>query len=178
MLWQRRTCYLLAPFVKTSNRLEDFCHANGKKIIATRNNRRGQMKAFVFTKCAKVTLKKCKNAKIVNLYITRTQNGIAPCFIQFSQNLTCDCLLFLCFSPNLHELNLKLFCSDVQNMFRFSSCKFGGKHRNQQTITCQVLAELNEIWSCLIFIKLYESMFRFLLNYECLFFTYFYLCHF
>ena len=69
------------------------------------------MKAFVFTKCAKVTLKKCKNAKIVNLYITRTQNGIAPCFIQFSQNLTCDCLLIFVFSPE----NLKLFCSDVQN---------------------------------------------------------------
>ena len=63
---------------------------------------------------------------------------------------------FLCFPPNLPELNLKLFCSDVQNNFRFSSGKFGGKHRNQQTITCQVLAELNKIWSCLIFIKLYR----------------------
>ena len=41
------------------------------------------------------------------------------------------------------------------NNFRFSSGKFGGKHRNQQTITCQVLTELNKIWSCLIFIKLY-----------------------
>ena len=66
----------------------------------------------------------------------------APYFIQFSQNL------------NLPELNLKLFCSDVQTNFRFSSGKFEGKHRNQQTITCQVLAELNKIWSCLIFIKL------------------------
>ena len=51
---------------------------------------------------------------------------------------------------------LKLFWSDVQNNFRFSSGKFGGKHRNQQTITCQVLAEINKIWSCLIFIKLYS----------------------
>ena len=42
--------------------------------------------------------------------------------------------------------------------FRFSSGKFGGKHRNQQTIICQVLAELNKIWSCLIFIKLYFSI--------------------
>ena len=33
---------------------------------------------------------------------------------------------FLCFAPNLPELNLKLFCSDVQNNFRFSSGKFGG----------------------------------------------------
>ena len=48
--------------------------------------------------------------------------------------------------------------SDVQNNFRFSSGKFGGKHRNQQTIICQVLAELNKIWSCLIFIKLYFSI--------------------
>jgi hypothetical protein len=26
-----------------------------------------------------------------------------------------------------------------------NSGEFGGKHRNQQTITCQVLAELNKI---------------------------------
>ena len=39
----------------------------------------------------------------------------------------------------------------------FSSGKFGVKHRNQQTITCQVSAELNKIWSCLIFIKLYSN---------------------
>ena len=62
---------------------------------------------------------------------------------------------FLCFAPNLPELNLKLFSSDVQNNFKLSSGKFGAKHRNQQTITCQVLAELNKIWSYLIFIKLY-----------------------
>ena len=45
---------------------------------------------------------------------------------------------FLCFSPNLPELNPKLFCSDVQNNFRFSSGKFRAKHRNRnhQTITC------------------------------------------
>jgi hypothetical protein len=60
---------------------------------------------------------------------------------------------FLCFPP---ELNLKLFWTSEQNNFRFSSGKFGGKHKNQQTISCQVLAELNKkIWSCLIFIKLY-----------------------
>ena len=35
---------------------------------------------------------------------------------------------FLCFPLNLPELNLKLFCSDVQKNFRFSSGKFGGKH--------------------------------------------------
>ena len=62
---------------------------------------------------------------------------------------------FLCFPPNLPELNLKLFCSDVQNNFRFSAGKFREKHRNQQTITftCQFLAEMNKIWSCFIFIK-------------------------
>jgi hypothetical protein len=42
---------------------------------------------------------------------------------------------FLCFSPNLPELNIKLFCSDVQNNKRFRAGKFGGKDRNQQTIT-------------------------------------------
>ena len=45
----------------------------------------------------------------------------ASYFIQFSQNLTCDCV----FPPNLPELNLKLVCSDVQNNFRFCSGKFG-----------------------------------------------------
>ena len=62
---------------------------------------------------------------------------------------------FLCFALNLPELSLKLFWTSVENNFRLSSGKFGAKHRNQQTITCQVLAELNIIWSCLIFIKLY-----------------------
>ena len=33
----------------------------------------------------------------------------APYFIQFSQNLTCDCLLISVFSPNLPELIIKLF---------------------------------------------------------------------
>ena len=61
---------------------------------------------------------------------------------------------FLCFAPNLPELSLKLFSTDVQNNFRLSSGKFRAKHRNQQTITCQVLAELKRIWSCLIFIRL------------------------
>ena len=70
----------------------------------------------------------------------------------------------LCFAPNLPELNPKLFCSDVQNNFRLSSGKFGAKHRNQQTITCQVLAELNKLWSCLIFIKLYRWQFQYHLD--------------
>ena len=66
---------------------------------------------------------------------------------------------FLCFALNLPELSLKLFWTSVENNFRLSSGKFGAKHRNQQTITCQVLAELNIIWSCLIFIKLYNRIF-------------------
>ena len=59
---------------------------------------------------------------------------------------------FLCFALNLPELNLNLFWTSEQNNFGFSSGKFGAKHKNQQTITRQVLAELNEIWICLIFI--------------------------
>ena len=66
--------------------------------------------------------------------------------------IVCWCL---CFSPNLPELIIKLFWTSEQNNFGFSSGKFRGKHKNQHTITCQVLAELNKIWSCLIFIKLY-----------------------
>ena len=63
---------------------------------------------------------------------------------------------FLCYAPNLPVLNQKLFWTSEQNNFRLSSGKFGAKRRNQQTINCQVLAELNKIWSCLIFIKLYQ----------------------
>ena len=44
-----------------------------------KNIRRGQMKAFVFAECAKVTLKKCKNAKIVNYKSHGTQNGTDQC---------------------------------------------------------------------------------------------------
>ena len=64
---------------------------------------------------------------------------------------------FLWFSPNLPELRKKLFWTSEQNNFLCSSGRFGGKYRNQQTITCQVLAELNKIWSCLIFTKLYKQ---------------------
>ena len=39
---------------------------------------------------------------------------------------------FLCFPPNLHELNLNMFWTSEQNNFRFSSCKFGEKHRNNK----------------------------------------------
>ena len=60
----------------------------------------------------------------------------------------------LCFPLNLPEMNLKLFWASEQNNFRFSLGKVGRKYRNQQTITCQILAELNKLWSCLIFIKL------------------------
>ena len=96
---------------------------------------------------------KIELAKVLQLNKYET----ASYFIQFSQKLTYDCLLISGFPSNLSELNLKLFWTSEQNNFRFSSGKFGGKHRNQQTITCQVLAELNKIWSCLIFIKLYSK---------------------
>ena len=56
------------------------------------------------------------------------------------------------FGLNLSDRNLKLFWTSIQNNFRFRSRKFSQKrlNRNQQTITCQLLAKLNEIWSCLI----------------------------
>ena len=59
----------------------------------------------------------------------------APYFIQFNSN-----------------------CFEYQNRTIFGSAQVnsGEKHRNQQTITCQVLAEINRIWSCFIFIKLYH----------------------
>ena len=46
------------------------------------------------------------------------------------------------FSLKLPDLNLKLFCFDVQNNFRSNQVNSGKnkvKHRNQETITCQVL---------------------------------------
>lgn len=72
-LAKKRTCYLLAPFVKTSNQPTEFCHANGKKIIATRTSDVVKWKLLFFAKCAKVTLKKCKNAKIVIINHTDTK---------------------------------------------------------------------------------------------------------
>ena len=53
-----------------------------------------------------------------------------------------DFYVFYHFSLNLPELNLKLFYSADQNNFRFISGKFRGKHRNQQTISCQIFAQL------------------------------------
>ena len=49
-------------------------------------------------------------------FVQLNEYETAPYFIQFSQNLTCDCLSIFVFfpefpriSPNLPELNLKLF---------------------------------------------------------------------
>ena len=69
---------------------------------------------------------------------------------------------FLCFPLILPELNLKLFWTSEQNNFKFSSGKFGGKHRNHQTITCQVL---NRIWNCLIFITYVDRNVQ--VNFKC-----------
>ena len=79
---------------------------------------------------------------------------IAPNYIQLAKIWHVIVCWFLCFPLNLPKLNLQLFCSDVQNNFRFSSGRFKERHRNQQTIIFQVLAELNKIWNCLIFIHL------------------------
>ena len=45
----------------------------------------------------------------------------------------------LCFYLNLPDLILELFCFDVQNNLRIQSGKFRWKHRNQLTISGQVL---------------------------------------
>ena len=88
---------------------------------------------------------KCKHYSLMN---------IRQLHILFNSDKTWHVIVcwFLCFSPNLPELNQKLFWKSEQNNYRLSSGKFGEKHRNQQTFTGQVLAELNKIWSCLIFI--------------------------
>ena len=63
----------------------------------------------------------------------------------------------------MNMTQLRIIFNELNN-FRFSTGKFGGKHRNQQTITFQVLAELNKIWSYLIFIKLYSANLKRLFN--------------
>ena len=63
--------------------------------------------------------------KLVGLQLNEYET--APYLIQFSRNLTCDCLLISVFPPNLPELNLKLFWTSEQNNFRFSSGKFREK---------------------------------------------------
>ena len=82
--------------------------------------------------------------------------------LKLSQNLTWDCLLisvfFPCFSLNLHEFNLKLFSSAVQNNFRFSS----GKFRENTEVNNSLLSSfglIEKIWSGLIFIKLCYFLF-------------------
>ena len=76
-----------------------------------------------------------------------------PYFIQFSQNLRCDCLLIFVFSQEFTWAEPKIVLFNVQNNFRFISGKFGGKYRNRKTITFKVMAELNKIWNSLIFIE-------------------------
>ena len=57
-----------------------------------------------------VNMPRLKSKKFFFIHINEYDK--APYFIQFSKNLTCDCW-FLCFPPNLLELNLKLFCSEI-----------------------------------------------------------------
>ena len=93
------------------------------------------------------------------IWIQLNEYETAPYFIQFSRNLTSDCLLISVLYPEFtwaEPWNYFEHQNKTISNFRFSSGKFGGKNRNQQTITCQVLAELNKIWSCLIFIRLYK----------------------
>ena len=72
-LAKKRTCYLLAPFVKTFKSTNGVLSCKWQENYRHKNIRRGQMKAFIFAKCAKVTLKKCKNAKIVIINHTDTK---------------------------------------------------------------------------------------------------------
>ena len=57
---------------------------------------------------------------------------------KLDMRLFVDFCVFPRFSMNLPELNLKLFWTAEENNFRFR--EKWGKHRNQQTISCQVFA--------------------------------------
>ena len=72
------------------------------------------------------------------MFLQLNEYEIAPYFIQFSQFLT-NCLMIFAFSTEFTRAEPRIVLN--------------------KTITCQVLAELNRIWSCLIFIKLYSSFF-------------------
>ena len=99
-------------------------------------------------------LKELKIVMYLPLFLTK---NIVADLNKFAKWLLLILLLYYLYSSMFYSIQPKLWTSE-QNNFRFSSGKFGGKHRNQQTITCQVLAELNKIWSCLIFIKLYNNV--------------------
>ena len=97
-----------------------------------------------FTKLAGVSNIKVSNfLSPIDVIITvfHTAKWIWDSSIFFSIKPKLDMWLFvcfLCFWLNLPHLNLNLFCFDVQNIFRFRWGKFSQKHRNQQTIACQV----------------------------------------
>ena len=78
-----------------------------------------------------------------------------------------DLAEFPCFYQFLNDVIIKLFCFDRHFVAFWSAEQFYDHFMqepsknweiqlNQQTIWSQVLAELNKIWSCLIFIKLYK----------------------
>ena len=74
-------------------------------------------------------------------------------FFPLNQNLTSGAIVcFLSFYLNLPDLNLKLFCFDIQNNFRFRSGKFRYKHRNQRHHMWSFGLVKKKILSCLIFI--------------------------
>ena len=61
------------------------------------------------------------------LLIQLNEYETAPYFIQFSQNLTCGCLLIFVFPPEFTWAEPKIVWTSEQNNFSFSSGKFGGK---------------------------------------------------
>ena len=58
--------------------------------------------------------------------------------------------------PRPLNLSFVMICRIILWSGHAKTGKNREKRKNQQTIRCQVLAQLNKIWSCLIFIKLYQ----------------------
>ena len=76
---------------------------------------------------ARLFFSRKKSSLPSDFHVQLNKYETAPNFIQFSQNLTSDCLLiqlnFPVFTQFLHDLIIKLFCFDLQNNFLIRSCK-------------------------------------------------------
>ena len=84
-----------------------------------------------------------------------TQFHISFNYANFNIRLFVDFCVFTCFHQFLHDMIIKLFCINTKRFYDHIMQKVIKTGKYTEINKQSSLAELNKIWNCLIFIKLY-----------------------